>query len=102
MKEKINGVFKKIFHRRITHRNINTVFLIIFLAGAALAIALPLLSGSETAIPEGIILLLVFIATGFFLKLLFWRCPHCDGLLPWQVSKSKLLRCPNCGENIKW
>ena len=45
-----------------------------------------------------VILGIVLIVVSVIILLRFWRCPHCQGLLPLRSSRPRY--CPTCGHRL--
>ena len=44
----------------------------------------------------GIVIIIIII--GFLVRVIFYRCPECGGMIPWRPLNVK--HCPNCGKII--
>ena len=63
----------------------------------ALILSALLISG-EGAKFAGMIVGVVIMAVGALLLFQYWRCPHCNEVLP--IREPKIQFCPYCGEKL--
>ena len=61
-----------------------------------------LFGDSDTSAKIALLAMFVFFALGFWLKRLYWRCPHCDKVFPRRFMKDQLAKCPFCTREIDW
>jgi len=92
----------KLFHGKMTYKNVDAVALILLATGFVAALVILTIRGDNTNGAIEILIMLVFAAVGIWLRYLYWRCPHCEQTLPWRVLKSQMQHCPGCGHRIDW
>ena len=82
--------------KRLNYKNVRRIMWIIF--GIGFLIMLSALCLPEPAATAVILLGALCLGAGFVLLFRFWRCPHCEHLLP--TREGGIIFCPHCGEKL--
>jgi hypothetical protein len=82
----------------MNYRNVTVVSAVLIVLGLVTSVFLYLFKDVSVGFVLVAILEFLFIVAGIVLKIIYYRCPHCQGMLPFRSLLPAY--CPNCGKPL--